>query len=212
MPDGAVLRGLAKLDRRLLWRLPAKGKEVYLTFDDGPEPDVTPQLLDLLAAHGAKATFFCIGEKARRHPDLIARMAGEGHGIGHHTWDHADAWRTSATAYFRSVLRGAAEVGGPLFRPPYGHLACGHAALLAKRFQVVMWDVMGGDFRPGRSAESCARHVLRSIRPGSIIVLHDNPKSAACVQSALPLILGGLSQKGFRAGALTPQVMNRPRR
>ncbi|MBS1547368.1 MAG: polysaccharide deacetylase family protein [Bacteroidetes bacterium] len=212
MLDAAVLRMLAMLDRRVLWHVPTKGNEVFLTFDDGPEPGVTPQVLDILAAHGAKATFFCIGEKVRKYPDLVARIAGEGHSVGHHTWDHADGWRTPAKAYFRSVLRGATEVGGPLFRPPYGHLAPRHAPLLGKRFQVVMWDVMGFDFKPGRTGKACARRVLRRIRPGSIIVLHDNLKSAACVKSALPLILGGISEKGFRAVALAPQVMNRPRR
>lgn len=213
MLGGAVLRMLAMLDRRVLWHVPAAGrKEVYLTFDDGPEPEVTPGVLDTLAAYDAKATFFCLGHNAERHPELLARIHAEGHAVGHHTWDHADAWGTPSLTYFRSVLKGAVQVGGALYRPPYGHLRPGHARVLSKRFNVVMWGVMGNDFKPGRTGKACARRVLRRIRPGSIIVLHDNLKSAACVKSALPLILGGISEKGFRAVALAPQVMNRPRR
>ncbi len=212
MLHGAVLRMLAMLDRHRLWHVPGAGREIFLTFDDGPEPEVTPRVLDMLAAHGAKATFFCLGRNAEQHPQLPARARAEGHAIGHHTWDHADAWRMSSRAFFRSVLQGAAQLEGALFRPPYGHLGRGHARVLGRRFNVAMWDVMGGDFRPGRSAQACARHVLRNVRAGSIIVLHDNRKSAACLLGALPLILTGLRKKGFSCVPLSSVVMNRPPR
>lgn len=207
MPSGLVLSMLAMLDRRILWRMPTKAKEVYLTFDDGPEPEVTPWVLDTLAEHGAKATFFCLGRQVVRHPELLEQVRSEGHAVGHHTWDHPDGWRTPVRAYYRNVLRGAEEVDGTLFRPPYGRLGLGRARTLGKRYQVVMWDVMGGDFRKGMPGAACARYVLTRLRPGSIVVLHDNLKSATCLREALPLILTGLKEAGYRSRTLEEKAV-----
>lgn len=210
MPGTAVLRLL--LDRRLLWRVAGQEQAVFLTFDDGPVPEVTPWVLDTLAAYSAHGTFFCLGQNAQAHPELVERIRAEGHAIGHHSWDHADAWHTPARTYFRSVLRAASHVGGALYRPPYGHLGFHHARMLCKRYTVVMWDVMGGDFLPERSGEACARHVLQRVRPGSIVVLHDNVKSERCLRVALPLILQGLATLGLRSVPISAAVTNRPRR
>lgn len=212
MFPGPALRLLARLDRRLIWRLPAVGNKVFPTFDDGPDPQVTPWVLDTLAAHGAQATFFCTGRQAERHPALMDRIRREGHAVGHHTWSHADGWRTSTLAWQRDVLRAAGHIGGELFRPPYGHLPLGQTRPLCKRFRVVMWDVMGYDFKPGRSGEACARHVLGQVRPGSIIVLHDNAKSATCLRGALPTILAGLRTKGLQPAPLDDGVTDRSQR
>lgn len=197
-----ALHVLARLYPGVCWRLPETGNRVYLTFDDGPHPEVTPWVLDTLAAHKAKATFFCIGKHAAQHPALLRRIMDEGHSAGHHTWGHADGWRTPPRAWLRSVLQAAGQVGGPLFRPPYGHLPPRMARSLGKRFRVVMWDVMAYDFKPGKSGAACARRVLRLARPGSIIVLHDNPKSTRCLRHALVPILEGLSRKGLACVAL----------
>lgn len=202
MPRGLVLGMLAMLDGRIRWRMPATAKDVYLTFDDGPAPEVTPWVLDTLTEHDAKATFFCLGSNVERHPGLFDRLRSEGHAVGHHTWDHPDGWRTPARTYYRNVLRGAEQVGGTLFRPPYGRIGIGRARALSKRYQVVMWDVLGGDFRKEMSGEACARHVLDRIKPGSIVVLHDNLKSAACLREALPLILAGLKANGYHCSAM----------
>ena len=212
MPSGMVLRMLAMLDRCILWRLPAEGKVVYLTFDDGPEPEVTPWVLDTLAEHGAKATFFCLGRNAQRLPELFKRLHTEGHATGHHTWDHPDGWRMPVRAYYRNVLLGAQQIGGNLFRPPYGRIGMRRARTLSKRYQVVMWDVLGGDFRKGMSGEACARRVLHRIKPGSIVVLHDNLKSQACLKEALPRILKGATEKGYRFGTLGTMALTSPRR
>lgn len=209
MLRGPAFTTLARLYPGVLWRLPEAGHRVYLTFDDGPHPEVTPWVLDTLAAHQAKATFFCVGKHAAQHPALLRRITEEGHSAGHHTWDHADGWRTAPRAWLRSVLLAARQVGGPLFRPPYGHLPPRMAALLGKRFRVVMWDVMAYDFKPGMSGAACAGRVLRLARPGSIIVLHDNPKSAPCLRQALVPILEGLSRKGLACAALHHLPMSR---
>lgn len=207
MPRGLVLGMLAMLDRRIRWRMPDRAREVYLTFDDGPEPEVTPGVLEILAEHGVKATFFCLGRQAERHPGLIDRLRNEGHAVGHHSWDHPDGWRTAWRPYYRNVLRGAKQVGGPLFRPPYGRLGIGRARTLSKHFHVVLWDVLAGDFKKNMHGEACARYVLDRARPGSIVVLHDNLKSAACIKLALPLILAGLKAKGYRCTVMNDQPL-----
>lgn len=209
MPFRLAVRLLAALDRRLLWRVPHAGNRVFLTFDDGPLPAITPWVLDTLAAHGAKATFFCLGRQADAHPELVRRIRVEGHALGHHTWGHSDGWRTPRRTFQRDVLRGEAAIGTRLFRPPYGHVPRGQRRSLTHRYRVVMWDVMGHDYRPGRSGTACAEHVLRRVRRGSIIVLHDNAKSAACLQGALGPILAGLQHKGYRCCALPDTVIGR---
>jgi len=199
---GLLTAVLAKLDRRMLWRLRTGRKEVFLTFDDGPEPEVTPWVLDILARYGAKATFFCLGKQAAAAPELMARLRSEGHAVGHHTWDHPNGWRTPDRAYYRNVLRGAEQIEGSLFRPPYGRLKRSQTRDLRKRFRIVMWDVLAGDFKPGRSGKQCAKRVLKRTQAGSIIVFHDNRKSARCLKEALPLVLEDLSSQGYGFGTL----------
>lgn len=207
-----AFRLLAELDGRLLWRVPGASDEVYLTFDDGPHPEVTPWVLGTLAAHGAKATFFCLGQQAEQHPGLVERIRQEGHVVGHHSWNHPNGWLTATEAYVDNVMRGAEQLGGELFRPPYGRITPAQLKALAPHYRIVMWDVMGGDFKPGRTGLACSRHVLDQGRPGSIIVLHDNLKSASCLRSALVPILEGFAAKGLRCAPLTPSVTARPRR
>lgn len=200
---GGLLRAvLAKLDRRVLWQVTTELKEVFITFDDGPEPEVTPWVLDTLALHGAKATFFCLGKQAAAAPELIGRLHTEGHAVGHHTWDHPNGWRTKDRAYYRNVLRGLPEGECVLFRPPYGRLRLSQLRGLRKRYRIVMWDVMAGDFTPHLSGMRCAKRVLKRTEAGSIIVFHDSCKSARCLREALPLVLEGLSGKGYRFSAL----------
>ena len=109
---------------------------IAITFDDGPDPVFTPQVLKLLADHGAKATFFCLGRQVERHPELFDRLRSEGHATGHHTWDHPNGWRTPARTYYRSVLRGQRQTGGLLFRPPYGRLKPGQLWRLGNRLML----------------------------------------------------------------------------
>lgn len=207
-----ALRLLAELDDRLVWHVPHAGQEVFLTFDDGPHPEVTPWVLDTLADHGAKATFFCLGQQAERHPELVERIRREGHGVGHHSWDHPNGWLTPTKSYVDNVMRGATQVGGTLFRPPYGRISPAQLRELDRHYRIVMWDVMGGDFKPGQTGEACTRHVLQRSSSGSIIVLHDNLKSMDCLREALVPILKGLAEKGLRCSALDPAIIARPRR
>ncbi|MBK6626601.1 MAG: polysaccharide deacetylase family protein [Flavobacteriales bacterium] len=186
----------------VLWRMDPRERVLYLTFDDGPDPQLTPWVLDQLAAVGAHATFFCRGDRALARPDLVERLRAEGHGVGGHTWDHPDGWRTPLRPYLRNVLRGQREVGGPLFRPPYGRLTPAQLAALKGRLRVVMWDVLSRDYDLRRTAEECLDRTLRLARPGSIIVFHDAPKAADRLRVILPQALERWNAVGYRFASL----------
>ena len=146
----ALLKPLA---RDLVWHMPRTERAVYLTFDDGPIPEVTPWVLDQLARFQAKGTFFCIGRNAATHPDILARIRHEGHAVGNHTWDHPNGWRTEQRNYLRNVLQCQAITGTRLFRPPYGRLTLGQSKALSKRFRIIMWEVLSADFDTTLSGE-----------------------------------------------------------
>lgn len=181
----------------LLCRVPAAGTDVFLTFDDGPDPEATPRVLDTLAKAGAKATFFLIGEKAERHPALVERLRTEGHAIGNHTWRHEDAWRTPRREWLRSVQRGQEITGSDLFRPPYGHLTPGLVSALHPQHRIVQWEVLAGDFDPRMDPPRMARRVVRRTRPGSIVVFHDTARCWSTLGPALPVMLAAGTAQGL---------------
>lgn len=186
-----------------LWRMPVKEKVVYLTFDDGPIPEVTPWVLDVLRGFDARATFFCVGENVQRHPDIFKRMLEEGHSIGNHTHQHLNGWKTETSVYLQNVANCAALVSGNLFRPPYGRLRSEQAAALRKQhYRLVMWDVLSGDFDRTLQPEKCWENIRRNVRPGSIVVLHDSLKAEPNVRYALPKLLEYFSEKGWRFEAI----------
>lgn len=194
----AVIEGVRRLDRRLTWRMPATAREVYLTFDDGPMPGLTEFALGTLARYGAKATFFCIGAHIAEHPALFRKLLEAGHAIGNHTHRHENGWRTPKADYLRSVAECQELTRTDLFRPPYGRITNAQIkGVRASGLQVVMWDVLSGDFEEKHTGEHVAASVLRRTRPGSIIVFHDNAISEARMRVALPIVLEGLSKQGY---------------
>jgi len=203
---------LKPLFRDLVWSVPDAGRRVYLTFDDGPIPEVTPWVLDVLAQHGAKGTFFCIGRNAEQHPELLHRIRTEGHAVGNHTYEHLNGWQNSTRTYLRSVLRCQAITGTPLFRPPYGRITAGQAKALKARFHVVMWDVLSADFDTAIDGERCVHNVLDNVTPGAIIVFHDSLKAAPRLRHALPRVLAQLGELGFTMAPLDPAQLIRPGR
>lgn len=186
-----------------LWRLPAREKTLYLTFDDGPIPEVTPWVLDTLRAAHAQATFFCVGDNVRKYPEVFGRLQREGHSVGNHTFHHLDGWRTDTPVYLDNVALCAEKVTSNLFRPPYGRLKPAQgAALRQKGFQIVLWDVLAGDFDPKASPEVCFRNVTRHARPGSIVVLHDSLKAQPRLVPLLPRLLEHFGGRGYRFEAI----------
>jgi peptidoglycan/xylan/chitin deacetylase (PgdA/CDA1 family) len=189
---------IRQLDKRMLWRVTTTEKVLYLTFDDGPLPELTPWVLDTLKAHGAKATFFCMGRNVEAHAALFQRLIDEGHAVGNHTWDHPSGWRSQRSAYYRSVLRCQELTRSNLFRPPYGRATNAQISALRKRFTLVMWDVASGDYEERMSGQDCFEHVCERSRPGSIIVFHDNHLSETRMRHSLPLVLEHFSKLGYR--------------
>jgi peptidoglycan/xylan/chitin deacetylase (PgdA/CDA1 family) len=184
-----------------VWSLPAELNSLFLTFDDGPIPEVTPWVLDTLANFDAKATFFCIGENVRKHPDLFKRIISEGHSVGNHTFNHLKGWKTSTEAYIENVSVAEDEMrlnnydpsgnrGYPLFRPPYGKLKRNQANILQKKgYKIVMWDVLSFDWDGTVSKEKCFSNVSKHIESGSIVVFHDSLKAEKNLRYALPKVL-----------------------
>ncbi|RYY60377.1 MAG: polysaccharide deacetylase family protein, partial [Chitinophagaceae bacterium] len=176
----------------------------YLTFDDGPHPELTPFVLDELRKHDAKGTFFCLGRQAERHPELFARLRTEGHSVGNHTWDHPDGWRTPNKQYYRDVESADKLLQSKLFRPPHGHVTPFQVRRLRKAYglQVVMWNILSGDFDAQTSPEQCYHNVADRLKPGAIVVFHDNESAASNLRYALPRLLAHFSGEGYRFAAI----------
>lgn len=194
----ARVPGLLKaLYRDLTWSIPGQGRDVYLTFDDGPCPEVTPHVLDLLGTYDAKATFFLIGRNAMEQPALVERLRSEGHALGNHTWDHRNGWKTGTKEYLDSVQRAQGLTGSRLFRPPYGRITRAQSNALLPLYDIVMWDVLSSDFDTGIDGARCARNVTDHARPGSIVVFHDSMKAWPRASVALPVVLRHLQDSGY---------------
>lgn len=178
-----------------LFRIKTKDKVLCLTFDDGPDPDSTPELLDILQRHNIKAAFFCNGRAAELYPDLVRKIRMQGHVVGNHGYNHLNGWGTSLKDYCRDVDKAVPFTSGTLFRPPFGLLRINQYRKLRNTFKVVFWDVMpydfDRDFEPARSL----RILYKRIRPGSVIVLHDSQESASRI--FLNEFLEGSVRKGY---------------
>lgn len=177
----------------LVWSINVEyANSVFLTFDDGPHPIATPFVLDVLAQFQAKATFFCIGKNVLLEPEIYKRIHQEGHSIGNHTQHHLNAWKVSNKRYLNDVEIAKKHIQSSLFRPPYGKIKNLHAKRLMHGKQpmnIIMWDVLSGDFDPKISKEQCWENVSNNIEPGSIVVFHDSQKAFEKLSFVLPKLL-----------------------
>lgn len=189
------------------WRIPTEDKQLYLTFDDGPIPEVTPWVLAQLAQYNAKATFFCVGENVEKHPEIYKAVTSAGHAVGSHTFNHLDGWANDNIPYFHNVRHSANMVDSVLFRPPYGRLKPKQAQFLMRHYRVVMWDVLSGDFDANISKEQCLKNVTRNAGAGSIVVFHDNVKAIDRLEYALPRVLEHFSSLGYTFNTLNEQEL-----
>lgn len=180
-----------------IWKVPTQDKVIYLTFDDGPIPEVTPWVLDCLADYEAKATFFCVGDNVRKYPKIFNALVDAGHSPGNHTFNHLNGWSSENIPYFHNVRHCAHLVHSNLFRPPYGRLKPKQVQFLLRHYTIVMWDVLSGDFDAGITKEQCLQNVVTNSGPGSIVVFHDSIKSFENLKYALPGTLEHFSKLGY---------------
>ncbi|MBO0356433.1 polysaccharide deacetylase family protein [Hymenobacter sp. BT186] len=210
------LHRLPKLLQRLLphteWRGPApEGKKpLYLTFDDGPIPEQTPFVLEQLACHDARATFFCVGENLEKHPKVAQQALAAGHRLANHTYHHVSGWRLPDADYLAEVeqcqqalehLTGVPEKQ-PLLRPPYGRITRAQAAALHPTYRLIMWDVLTYDYDATYPADVCLKAALAHTRPGSIVVFHDSQKAQRNLRAVLPRYLEACAAAGYSFEAL----------
>lgn len=186
----------------LTWNKSRAERSIYLTFDDGPIPEVTPFILKTLAQFEAKATFFCIGDNVQKHRDIFEQVKAGGHTIGNHTFNHLHGWDTLDKVYLQNTTECNELVKAKLFRPPYGRAKKSQFAILKKQYEVIMWDVLSGDFDPNLSPQKCYQNIVDKSSNGSIIVFHDSLKAFPRTRYALPKALEYWQNKGYQFKSL----------
>ena len=197
-----------KAFRRAIWRIPSERQTLFLTFDDGPTPDVTEYVLEQLNPYQAKATFFVVGRQVENHPDLFSKLMNEGHSVGNHTFDHLSGWNSSLEEYLTDVQkgeevmirRGYQNKGSFLFRPPYGRLTPRQYQKLKDR-KVVMWEIVSGDFEKQLNLKR-AWNAIKKSRSGDILVFHDSQKAFHNLKELLPRTLDYFSALGYQFQAI----------
>jgi peptidoglycan/xylan/chitin deacetylase (PgdA/CDA1 family) len=186
-----------------VWDLPCGEKGVYLTFDDGPIPRVTPWVLDILKDYNFKATFFCVGENVAKNKSIYHRILDDGHSVGNHTYNHLNGWFTKQEDYLENIRLADEVINSSLFRPPYGKLRPKQSQTLKANKTIVMWDILSGDFDQNISAEDCLENVTNNYGSGSIIVFHDNIKTWEKLQIVLPSLFEHMAERGFTSHNLS---------
>jgi peptidoglycan/xylan/chitin deacetylase (PgdA/CDA1 family) len=181
-----------------IWNFPDEKEAVYLTFDDGPSPEVTPWVLDELDRHGAKATFFCLGKNVEMFPELFEEIKARGHAVGNHSYSHIKGWGMDTGLYLRDIDLAKSFIGSNLFRPPYGRIGPYQAKMVGERYHIIMWSILSRDYSWSLSEKRCARGVVKHLQPGDIVVFHDSRKSAKNLWYALPAVLKFIHSKGWK--------------
>ncbi|MDZ7613110.1 MAG: polysaccharide deacetylase family protein [Flavobacteriaceae bacterium] len=193
---------------KFLWRYHEENRQIYLTFDDGPHPVITPWVLNELAKFDVKATFFCVGDNIKKYPGVFEQILAAGHSVGNHTFNHLNNWQTGTAAYLENIETAermmTAQGGSKLFRPPHGKIKPETARKLFNNgYRIVMWDVLSGDFDKNISSEKCLSNICNNSRSGSIVVLHDSEKAWSHLEYVLPKSLEFFKSKGYRFNAIT---------
>ncbi len=200
---------IKKIFNNLVWDIPNSENKIYLTFDDGPIPEVTEWVLDLLKSEDIKATFFCIGDNIKKHPEVYKRILSEGHQTGNHTFNHLNGWKNNTKSYLDNFKLCETEIlnfqnskletqNSKLYRPPYGKIKSSQSKKIRQLgYKIMMWDVLSYDFDPNISAEKCLENVILNTEQGSIIVFHDSIKAKKKLKYALPKAIQILKNKEF---------------
>jgi len=190
---------LKKIYPLLNWDETPDGNEVFLTFDDGPIPEVTPWVLEKLKEYDVKATFFCIGDNVLKHPKIYQRILDEGHAVGNHTHKHLKGWNTDDGTYLKDIENAGEFISSNLFRPPYGRIKKSQIKLIQSlNYHIIMWSILSGDYNKNRSPEACFNNVKRNLKPGSVVVFHDSIKANNNMRYALEKTLIFMRENNFK--------------
>ena len=181
----------------LIWRMPKGNKRIYLTFDDGPHPTITPKVLNVLKLYNAKATFFCIGKNIELYPDTFDLLKQNGHSIGNHTFNHQKGWNTNTDDYFNAVQKTNELLNTNLFRPPYGKIKSSQIRRLKKLYTIIGWSVIAYDWDATLSADMCFNNMIDKVEDGSIVTFHDSEKASSHMLQTLPRLLQYYTERGF---------------
>lgn len=193
----------------ITWKGNQENKTLYLTFDDGPIPEITPWVLDLLGKFNAHATFFCVGDNIDLYPEIFKRIEDEGHSVGNHTQNHLDGWATPKEKYLENVFMCANRVKSNLFRPPYGRLTKKQYNFIKQHYEIVLWHVLSGDFDDSITPDECLENVISNCSEGSIVVFHDSLKAWSNLQYVLPQVLTQFANKGYQFKALRERPLKK---
>lgn len=188
---------ITSLFRGATWRFDQTKRTVYLTFDDGPIPEVTPWALELLRKENLKATFFCVGENVVKYPEVYQQILNDGHSVGNHTYNHWQGLKKENQEYFRNIEKAGEYIDSDLFRPPHGWLKLSQYRYLKKRFRIVMWDLISCDYDSSLSSQAVLDNIKDFVRPGSVITFHDSIKAWKNLERALPESIGWLKEQGY---------------
>jgi len=181
----------------LIWNIPNNEKKIYLTFDDGPIPGLSMEILSILSDYNAHATFFLVGENVQRYPQLLQRITDDGHHIGNHSHKHISGWKTPTNEYLKDIQNADNVIKSFFFRPPYGRISYSQIKQLKKKYRIIMWSILSGDFDANISSEQCLFNALQS-KEGDIVVFHDNIKSADKIKKVLPKYLETFTKEGYQ--------------
>lgn len=192
-----------RLFPKLIYRYPANGNRVYLTFDDGPTPEITPWVLDLLKQEHIKATFFCVGSQIEKHPDIFKQIIDAGHQIGNHSFQHENGWKTASVEYLESVKKTGKlitqyNISSKLFRPPYGRITPKQIKFLKQaNYRIIMWSILSGDFSSKLNPALALNYLKNNTHAGAIIVFHDSLKAYKNLKIILPAYIKQLKKQGY---------------
>lgn len=193
----------------LIWRVERASKEVFLTFDDGPHPEVTHFVLDCLAVYQAKATFFCVGEQIEKHPMVFAAIKSAGHVVANHTYHHVNGWKTPSDRYFEEHERTERLTKTRLFRPPYGKITPSQRKRIGQESKIVLYNKLSADFDQTISEEQCLQNVLgKGLSAGDIILFHDSVKAEKRLRYALPKTLAYIYENGLTVAPLSYELLS----
>lgn len=192
---------LKKIYSSCTWQINTSKKIIYLSFDDGPHPQATPFVLEVLNKFNAKATFFCIGKNVAAHREIYERILTEDHAVGNHTFNHLNGWKTTTGLYMANIIAAQQIISSNIFRPPYGKISFKQLKQLTTKqpvLKVIMWTVLSGDFDKNISGIKCLKNVIENAGNGSIVVFHDSEKAFEKLQFVLPEVLAHFTNTGYR--------------